>query len=188
MGNLIGTKLLLQTSVILLKNNSGKEFSATVPGSILWDFQDEVIVEGDGSFFPTIRTAFGKHYSNATWYLDIGDLNENVSAALTLYLNEEKKEFIEALNGDDDNSKRLTSFLRTDIARQMIMHGLADDEFRKIDSLDDKTIYEEDTIGAAIFHLIKTQFSQTPAALFPELNINPLDLEKQIQHKFLEKK
>ena len=52
--------------------------------------------------------------------------------------------------------------------------------------IDDKTIYEEDTIGAAIFHLIKTQFSQTPAALFSELNINPLDLEKQIQHKFLE--
>tara|TARA_B100001063_G_scaffold243481_1_gene274193 strand:+ start:390 stop:1286 length:897 start_codon:yes stop_codon:yes gene_type:complete len=182
-GSHVGEKFIVSLKLCLINRNSFSNISAIQPGSILWEDTNEIILEGQGSLFPMEVCKFPKSYSNANWYLDVGEMSAPVSGGLRLYINVEKTDLINNLNSKE-LSNDFFKIIYSDIARQIILRALHDEEFRSA-SIDSNTDYfKNGTVGKCAFDLIKMYLKKKPHELFNQYQLNPLEFERDIQHSF----
>lgn len=173
-GRELGQAIKLRTVVFASPGVMAAEVSLAplIPGAILWEDTQRFVLEGDGSLFPSEVIDFGLLSGvdvRAPWYLqwDPGALEVTVSAGLRLYLNSRCPEFVRSVTNPTPNDldRERQRVIRWDVARRMIVEGLAIAEFVASPA----SAWEEGTVGQAITVLLSTFFpsasSQSMAAL-----------------------
>ena len=180
-GYKISNDLILKTIISLVNKKSHSNSSALITGSILWQDETKVLTEGASPMFPSDIVSFGEKYENANWFLEIGNLESTISAGMKLKINSNKKKYFEAIS----NNEHIKQQLYMDLARQIIVHCIQDDDFKKINQLDQFNKYETGTIGECALNIISSKMKDsTPSKLY-NLYINePLEFEREIQHFF----
>ena len=182
-GGLVGEKLLISLKLCLVKKLSTSPISSAVLGSVLWENTNEIILEGEGSLFPMQVCKFPKSYSNANWYLDMGEMSAPVSGGLRLYINDAKEELINNINSKE-SSTDFSKIIYCDVARQIILRALYDDDFRSATQTNEKQVFANGTVGKCAFDLIKIYLKKSPQELYNQYQLNPLEFERDIQHSF----
>ena len=179
-GPLISDQLLLTTSIILLKKNINDINSASIRGSILWQSNQNINLEGKQPLFPIESISFSQSYNNANWYLDISeDLHSTISGGIKLFLNSNKKQFIDDILKDS----KFLNLIFHNLAKQIIEHCLFDDEFQSIEKID-FTFYPNDSIGDLALRLIAQINNSNPRKLFTLVRTRPIEFDRLIQHTF----
>ena len=150
-GKRLTSKIQLHTRLLLDEEVPRDSLTAWRKGSILHEEVHRQPLHGRSPRFPTSEVDFTKVpliHDEACWFLRIGgvDLNTPLSQGFQLYLNSERREFIEKLR---DNDSLVTSVLNADVVRQMLEHALSNPEFDPLDT------YEEDSVGI----VLKRQYS-----------------------------
>ena len=181
-GSLIGEKLVISTNICLLKNNSNSAVAANSQGSILWQDRQEILLEGHGSLFPVEVNSFPKSYSNANWYLSIGEMTASISGGLRLYINGDKENLINDINSVENNGE-ISKIIYADIARLIVLKSIHDPEFRKNTLIKNET-YSDNTVGKCAYDLIKLYLKKSPNEIYEQYIFDPLAFERDIQHKF----
>ena len=181
-GYKMSNDLVLKTIISLVEKKSRSNVSAIISGSILWQDETKVIIEGASPMFPTDIVSFGKTYENANWFLEIGDLESTISGGMRLKINSNKKKYKEDVISDN----QIKDQLYMDLARQIIVHCITtDEEFRTINQLEQFNKYKKDTIGECGLNLIKAKMKGlTPSALHSLYISDPLLFDRKIQHFF----
>ena len=182
-GSLVGEKLFISLKLCLVKKLSTSPISPAILGSVLWENTNEIILEGEGSMFPMQVRKFPKSYSNASWYLDMGEMSAPVSGGLRLYINAEKEELINSINSKE-SSTDFSKIIYCDVARQIILGALHDDDFRSATQNNEEQVFANGTVGKCAFDLIKIYLKKSPMELYNQYQLNPLEFERDIQHSF----
>ena len=130
-GNELGDQLRLYTRLILIAADmNGDPLAPWRIGSILWQDQAAVYLEGEGSMFPVEPVDFGAAgiAVDAAWYLEwTPDEPERATlGALRLYVNtaHEVVRRAAANPGADEETRAITSAMRWDLLRQLIQGAL----------------------------------------------------------------
>ena len=183
-GDQLGGDLRLEARVVLGEYVIPlTELAPDRHGNTLWSDSTSVALEGSGSRYPTLPVAFSTAGlaggRNGLWCLvaQTGDLAASGSGSLRLYLNSENTA-IQVLLEDPtaEQSKILSEFIRFDVARQMLFHGLRHEE------LDLRTEYEPGSIGEVLAGFIRRFFPQRElASLQGDLRTAPGELEAELQ-------
>lgn len=154
-------------------------------GSVLWDDEHQLLLEGGGSRFPMELIPFSRSFGfppRAAWMLDWQpvDLDLPVLGAMRLYLNQDHEVIARAVaEPTDPRSQVIMASIQFDVARQLIRGALCNPEFVQRD-----TPYEKETVGRAIQRLLKSRFKgQTPAELRNELDADPDRFDAVLQDK-----
>jgi len=182
-GSLVGEKLFISLKLCLVKKLSTSPISPAILGSVLWENTNEIILEGEGSLFPMEVHKFPKSYSNASWYLEMGEMSATVSAGLRLHINDEKKELINSINSKE-SSTDFSKIIYCDVARQIIITALQDTDFRSVTQNNEEQVFANGTVGKCAFDLIKIYLKKSPMELYNQYQLNPLEFERDIQHSF----
>lgn len=176
---LLCERIKLTCSLVLKEDlDSGPRWAASAKGSVCW--QDETILdlEGSGSRFPMRDCAFSEHYqlpNGATWHLEWRPtlLHYSFNSAVTLLLNSERREFLEKIRAGDDI---LVEQVMSAIAGEICASVLGSDE-----SIADDGEYPEGSLGAVTkswllgalpgkkLSDIKTLYEQSPAEVHTAL-------------------
>lgn len=162
------------TSSLVLKEglDSAPRWAASSKGSICWQDNTVLDLEGSGSRFPMRDCAFSEHHqfpNGAAWHLEWRPtlLHYSFNSAVTLLLNSERKEFLEKIQAGDD---MLVEQVMSAIAGEICANLLKSDEF-----VSDDGEYPEGSLGAVARNWllgslpgksladIKTLYEQSPA-------------------------
>ncbi|MPZ68688.1 MAG: hypothetical protein GEU71_04075 [Actinobacteria bacterium] len=136
----VGGILTLSRRLVLLGEGRGSNpDSPTRPGSILWQEAPhdsrKLVLEGDASRFPTEVVDFSGGYvgePEAVWalYLDTEDLEASAMKAIRLYVNAGHPAVRTLMDvGEEPISAAIRSTLIWDVARQMVLAAVGNDEF-----------------------------------------------------------
>lgn len=182
-GSSLAHAVVLETRVVLVTPNEGSSpISATMPGSVLWEDHSVLDLEGLGSRFPTEWADFTTsiYPDEAAWALDWSpqDLGCSTLGAVRLLLNQ-KHPASELLRQDSPSpaAKLVWDVIRLDIARQLIMGALANDDFVR-----EPEEFAEGTLGATVRRMIRTYFPHESIPTLRSLGArNPALLESRLQ-------
>jgi hypothetical protein len=182
--NIDGTKISesinLISEIVLIEKNSLNDISAITAGSILWQDSIKISLEGSDPIFPIEQNIFPQSFFNTNWCLEIDhNLDSTITGGIKLLFNKDKKVFIENIRSD----LKYRELLTCEIAKQIIIHCLLDDDFKCIESLDNN--YSENSIGQAALNLISRIKNFAPNKLYNLYKDNPLEFDKLIQHYFI---
>lgn len=182
--NIDGTKISesinLISEIVLIEKNSLNDISAITAGSILWQDSIKISLEGSDPIFPIEQNIFPQSFFNTNWCLEIDhNLDSTITGGIKLLFNKDKKVFIENIRSD----LKYRELLTCEIAKQIIIHCLLDDDFKSIESLDNN--YSENSIGQAALNLISRIKNFAPNKLYNLYKDNPLEFDKLIQHYFI---
>jgi hypothetical protein len=188
-GVLLAGQVKLETHIILL--DPGKEqliLSPSRPGSLLWHDEDVIILEGNAARFPVELVDFkelGWLPEKAAWYLDWNseDLHQMALGGLRLFVNTRHEQVKLAITSTtpDPSAQLISSAIRFDIGRMMIVGALQNDDFVKNSDSYDK---EEGSIGLAIKRLLQTVFpNEAFSALCHRCTNEPFKFECELQGK-----
>lgn len=125
-------RIRLTSSLVLKEELSGVPgWAASKRGSILW--QDEVVLdlEGSGSRFPMRDLPFSSQSrlpDGAAWHLEWRPtlLHYSFNSAVTLFLNSERKEFVERMQAGDEC---LVEQVMSAVIGEVCTHLLGNEEF-----------------------------------------------------------
>jgi len=139
-------RIRLVTSIILKDTlGAAPRCAASSAGSILWQDETMLQLEGEGSRFPMRDLPFSSLYklpNNASWHLEWRPalLHYSFNSAVTLLLNSERNEFFEKIqSGDQLVIEQVMSSITGEICARL----LRDDDF-----IEEETDYPEGSLGA----------------------------------------
>lgn len=183
----LGGTLLLRTSISLVERTEKRPLVAHRPGSILWEDEHELRLEGSGSRFPTTVVDFSKSDlglpSKAAWRLewDREDFELPVLGGMQLFLNSAHpriKEMVE--NPRDPSSELILSMMQFDVARTLVQGALDNEQF-----LSREEPWPQESVGRVIHRLFNTHFrGQSPEALKRQLEADPDRFVSTLQDRF----
>lgn len=177
--SLLCERVKLTCSLVLKEDlDAVPRWSPSAKGSVCW--QDETILdlEGAGSRFPMRDCAFSEHYqlpNGAAWHLEWRPtlLHYSFNSAVTLLLNSERKEFLDKIQAGDDI---LVEQVMSAITGEICASVLGSDEF-----IADDSEYPEGSLGSVArswllgalpgknLSDIKTLYEQCPAEVHTAL-------------------
>jgi hypothetical protein len=156
----LGQALLLKTRLILLpgKGKSESRLAPRLPGSILWQDEFRVALEGEGSRFPMETIDFeqlsGGVPRGASWHLHWMPHEPELplSAAVRLYLNSRRETIIQAVVVPMPSAAQQTvrRVILWDVGRRLVKGMLENPEFKG-----DKGGYAPGSLGQAVTSLIE---------------------------------
>ncbi|GGM37849.1 hypothetical protein ACFQBY_00770 [Promicromonospora citrea] len=160
-GSVVGGVLDIDTVVVLATPCARVDpLAPWRAGSMIWEQRSSIRLQGDASQFPisVIDFAGTSLPEGAAWHLQIsGSLESAAMGSLLLLVNARHKQVAEAFGnaGKPRPVDRLVlSAVHADIARVMVEHALASDEF------DDDAEYDEETLGAMLRDVFVRVFGQ----------------------------
>jgi hypothetical protein len=160
-GILLSDKVRFELQLVLAFHGKMRDqfkLAAKRPGSILWREEKVVILEGQGTRFPTELVNFADTQwlpQNAGWFLDWDPktLDESVLGNLRLFLNTEnepvRRSAVESLQADQP----IRDIIMFDVGRALISGALENDDF--IQYAGD---YEDGSVGASVRRLLRALF------------------------------
>lgn len=136
-GHELSQRLWLETSILLAGPvRQPTRFAPRRPGSILWRDEHDVRLEGSSPRFPMEVVSFherfpGKSESGALWYLhwQPGHLHRDFGGSVRLFLNDDRKDFIERFVGSDPQTLQC---VLGDVVSQIMGHALRADDLEDI--------------------------------------------------------
>lgn len=168
------------TSSLILKESlsSVPRWAASSRGSICWQDETVLDLEGSGSRFPMRDFPFSAQYSlpdSASWHLEWRPtlLHYSFNSAVTLLLNSERKEFFNKIQAGDDI---IIEQVMSAITGEICAHLLDSEEF-----VAEESDYPEGSLGAVAkgwllsslpgntIADIKTLYEQSPATVHTAL-------------------
>lgn len=155
-------------------------------GSILWEDETPLVVEGMGSRFPMEVVDFKDigYPLRAAWrlYWHRGDLNAQAMGCMCLLLNRRHRRVVAAVTKvvPDPETRAIWSAINAGVAREILCGALADDEF-----LNHPEQYKEGSAGHVARTLAERAFpGESPKAILERLNANPDLFECSLQAAF----
>lgn len=187
-GSEAGGRLTLRTRLVL--RYAGEQPSPISPrrvGSILWEEERHLAVEGGAARFPITAADFKATAScpdEAAWFLewDPGDLEAPVLGGLRLLINSGHALIPEMLRSgsSDPRAAVLRSFVTFDVARSLIVGALRNDRF-----VDDPESFEDGSVGRMIFELIALCWPGKPIpSMRSRINEDAALVNAEIQARF----
>jgi hypothetical protein len=175
--------LISQLTLSSVTGDSRPTLAPAAPGSILWQDEYKVTLEGGASRFPVEKVDFSSSFpSGAGWILD-WDKSEPGAMFLgcvRLYLNSEHECVCRAVEGplDSPSNSAIVSSIYFDVGRTLVRGMLADEGFRH-----DYETYEDGTVGGVVTGLMKALFpGETPEELFAEMRERSEYFDARLQH------
>ncbi|MFE6970949.1 hypothetical protein [Isoptericola sp. NPDC057653] len=158
-GTAVGGVLDLDTVLVLAESRERSDVLAPWrAGSMLWQQRSSIRLQGDASQFPISVVDFAATSlpDGAGWHLEIsGSMDSAAMGSLLLLVNEQHKPVAEAFGnaGRPRAADRLVlSAAYADVARTMIEHALACDEFN------DDAEFDDETLGAMLMDVFRGVF------------------------------
>lgn len=156
---LAGTVRIITRVVLVRPGRSDGPLAARRPGSILWEDQVALQLEGIGSRFPMEIVDFGAIGLPlaAAWRLQWtrGNLNAQAMGCLVLLLNKRHKRITLAAsrNTPDPEAKAIWSAINLGVAREIILGALDDDSFHIPGQK-----FDDESVGSVALALIERAF------------------------------
>lgn len=186
-GALAGGTLRVRTIIACGSHLSAHPLAPKRVGSVLWSDDFGVQLEGDQSRLPTEIISFahlGSAHADSAWYLDLdmSDLNAPVLGRLKLYINSDHPVYMRLGESAESLERILTAgFLEYDIARQLVVTALANEEFTSAE-------YERGSVGRILRRHLVTYFGEDGEAVEP-LRARwwscPNEIDSELQRFFL---
>ncbi len=182
-GIFLANQITLQTFLVAISPGSKVDlFAPLMPGSVLWEYEKVVHLEGISARFPTELIDFESASwlpANAAWFLDWNpdDFHMPVTAAVRLYINSKNERVKAAIAGGPNEDAAIREAISFDVARLLIISSVNNSDFRvNIDQ------FPKGTIGFAVQGLIRTIFPQFTIAELTALLEMPNRFDSEIQH------
>lgn len=180
----MGGTLVLQTRLILAAQRPGAgSLEPWVAGSVLWQDEVAVALEGIGSRFPVEVVDFeasGWLPPGAAWYLAWNslELDEPFLGSVRLLVNAKNRRVAAAVqNPKHAASTLIASMMYFDVGRSLIRGTLASDEFT---ARPDQ--YREGSTGWAVHALLRALFpADSPLSLRGLMDQHPAEFDAQLQ-------
>lgn len=156
-GRLLAGTLTLITRVVLSTGPVPNEaFTAYLPGSVLWEKQDQTRLQGDAPLFPISVVDFERagFPRDAPWKLQIdGEVNSALLGSIRLYVNASNPIVVDAFKtaAPTPENERVLSAAYADVARVFVEYALAEHESIPADP-------DPDSLGAAYADLLARLF------------------------------
>ena len=184
-GRDLSGKLILRTAVVLGTRLEASPLRARRPGSVLWEDEQTVALEGEGSRFPMEVVSFKDSGwqlpARAAWALDWNrdDLEVPVLGGIRLYLNSDHPQVVSMLQSPRDPASIVfAAAMHQDIGRQLIRGAVMTDEFLEREK------YPRDSVGHIIQRLIKSRLiGETPTSLRTRLQQHPERFDALLQDR-----
>lgn len=184
-GKDLSGKLVVRTAIVLGTRLDAAPLRARRPGSVLWEDEQTVALEGEGSRFPTELVSFKDSGwqlpTRAAWALDWNrdDLEVPVLGGIRLYLNKDHPRIVAMLDSPrDPASVVFVAAMHQDIGRQLIRGAVLTDEFLEREK------YPRDSVGHVIVRLIKSRFpGESPTSLRVRLQQHPERFDSLLQDR-----
>jgi len=158
-GKDVGGVLVVETALVLADSfNGGNTLAPHRAGSMLWNDRVTTRLQGDASQFPIAVVDFSRTSlpEDAAWHLDIsGSLESAAMGSLLLLVNERNRTVADAFGraGNPRPGDRLAlSAVYADVARTLVEHALASEEFT------DEAEFDDETLGAMLRDLFVQMF------------------------------
>lgn len=184
-GQNLASDVVIRTQLVLAKNGeSTSNLAPKIPGSILWQDEHRVLVEGRAARFPIEIIDFDVTTwtpSEGAWFLDWSkdNLYQSLLGGLRLYINAKHGKVIKAIKAEhpDAEDKAIFSTIYHDVGRTLITGALQNSEF-----VEDPSAFTDGSIGAAIRRLMKIVFPHdTPEGLRQRMTERSIDFECSLQ-------
>lgn len=180
----LGGTLVVQTRLILAAARPGAgPLEPRMAGSVLWQDEVAVTLEGIGSRFPVEVVDFeasGWLPPGAAWYLawDSLELDEPFLGSVRLLANAKNRRVAAAAQNPKHPANAPTaSMMYYDVGRTLIRGALASDEFT---ARPDQ--YREGSTGWAVHALLRALFpAESPAGLRGLMEQHPAEFDAQLQ-------
>lgn len=177
----------LITRIVLRRNGSADDsLAARRPGSILWEDEVQLLLEGIGSRFPMEVISFSAAGlpARAAWRLhwNRDDLNAQAMGCFCLLLNKNHPRLAVAASrmAPDPEAKAIWSAINLGVAREIITGALAEPTFVEPDAT-----FEDNSVGDVALTLIARAFpGATPAAVLDRQRTAPDRFECELQAAF----
>ncbi len=187
-GTETGGSLRLRTVVTaaLAPHSDRHPLAAHRPGSILWSDEFTTDLEGDASRFPTEALSFsatGLGGPEVAWRLkvDTSDLDASALSCVRIILNTDNEVYGRLAADPDSPGSQLTQrFLAYDVARQLVVAALAQEELAMVD-------YERASLGNVLRARLRDYFGDEGDAIEPlraRWAMSPSDLDVELQRFF----
>ncbi len=184
-GHELGGRLSLDTLLVAATIEGTDALSPRAPGSILWRHRKASWLEGESARFPTAVADLGAgpfFTPNALWYVDVraADLDSAALGSVRLVLNERHAAVARVLAGDASAEALATlSVLRWDVARQLILAALENEEF-----IERGGMFEEETIGSMLAGVLALHWpGESPRALRQLRRTEPGRFNRELQDR-----
>lgn len=158
-GKDVGGTLVIETALVLSHPFGGGETLAPRrAGSVLWNDRVTTRLQGDASQFPIAVVDFSRTSlpEDAAWHLDIsGSLESAAMGSLLLLVNERNKTVTDAFGraaNPRPGDRLALSAVYADVARTLVEHALASEEFT------DDAEFGDETLGAMLRDLFQQVF------------------------------
>jgi len=182
-GDQLGGAVEFRVALVLASAGSpSSSLAATIPGSVLWEASQKVIIEGIGGRFPMVWIDFKASGlpDRSAWYLDWDPhaLDEDVLRGARLHLNRSHERLREAIeNPSTPEAQTVFEFLYFDVGRAVITGALRNRDF--VEQPD----RERGTLGDEVRRLIGITFPGVPAShLADRLKHQPTTFDRDLQH------
>jgi len=163
-GRIEGTQLAGQVKFLIHLALAGagqslSKLAPRIPGSILWQEERTLVLEGQGQRFPTEFLHFAAPSNplpaNAGWYLEWHPeaLEESFMGNVRLFLNEDNKTIARSVEGHSKEDSLIQGMIRFDIGKTMIVAALSSDSF-----VESYQHYDDGSVGATIRNMLYTYF------------------------------
>ena len=181
-----GGALRLRVCVTSGSINSSSRLAPSRAGSLLWSQEHRVFLEGDQSRFPTEVVSFATHPTapiGAAWSLEVdaGDLAAPAIGCVRLILNSDHAAYGRlASEPGSPQAERTKEFMRFDVARQLVVAALTNDEFGPYE-------YEEGTLGWVLRGRLMNYFGEEGFDVDPlraRWRASPWEIDAQLQASF----
>jgi hypothetical protein len=156
--------------------------AASRPGSILWQDEIAISLEGSASRFPVAVLDFAEVIglaNGAAWTLEWspGDLDQPVLGSVRLLVNRNHGPVVTAVSGGDDpRSLAIASMIQFDVARSFLRTALRDDALLGGES------FEADTVGRMLRDLLDRYWPGVdPSTLRQRMLDMPHRFESELQ-------
>lgn len=183
-GICLAKKLDLSVNLVLLYSGTNAHpLTPKIPGSILAQKTQTVLLEGEGARFPTevINFAEGHYPSDAGWalYWDPDDLHQTVLGDIRLYINMRHERIMRAVSQNLPEDYGIREAIRLDLARTLIYGALNNPEF-----VENSDQFAQGTIGAAVRNMLRLYFPQISFTQLRDNSRQPQSFEPKLQEKF----
>jgi hypothetical protein len=173
--------------VVLALESPGERstpLSAQRAGSVLWDEERRIRLEGAGGRFPMVWTDFERDLPSsrdAAWHLDWDPaaLDEDVFRGPCLWLNRSHPRVREAVeNPGAEGSRDIIEMIHFDVGRSLIVGALRNEDF--VRSPED---FSSGSVGWAVAALIRSAFPGIDVSeLASRMREAPVRFEYELQH------
>lgn len=183
-GDQLGGEVEFRVALVLASPGSTSSgLAATIPGSVLWEATQKVVIEGIGGRFPMVWVDFEASGlpTGAAWYLDWDPhaLDDGVLHGARLHLNRSHERLRQAVEDPSTpEGQAILEFLYFDLGRTLITGALRNGDF-----VEQPDRFQTDTLGDELRRLIGMTFPGVPVShLADRLKHQPATFERDLQH------